>query len=171
MLKEKKLQTVKKLKDLFGSVDSLFITHYHGLNVVQLSGLRAKMRENQIKFLVTKNNLAKLSVKGSQFEDLTDSFVGPVAVAVSNDPITTAKILVEFIKDNEQLKLIGARVFGDQVDPAGIKVLSKMPSLDELRAKLISLIQTPARSIASILPVPATQVARVLSMYSKKQSN
>ncbi|NRA74237.1 MAG: 50S ribosomal protein L10 [Rickettsiales bacterium] len=171
MLRERKIQTVEKLKELFGSVGSVFITHYHGLNVVQLNDLRTKMRQHQVKFLVTKNNLAKLGLKGSEFEDLIDSFNGPVAVALSEDPVSAAKILVEFAKDNEQLKLVEAKVFGNKIDSKGINTLSKMPSLDELRAKLVSLIQTPARSLASILVAPSTTLARVLSVYSNKQNN
>ena len=168
MLKEKKVQTVEKLKELFRSSDSAFIAHYHGLNVAQISGLRTKMYEDKIQFFVSKNSLTKLGVKGSEFEDLTESFVGPVAIALSNDPVATAKILVEFAKDNEQLKLIEAKVFGERIDSKGIKSLSKMPSLDELRAKLVSLIQTPARSLASIMVAPATTLARVFSVYSNK---
>lgn len=170
MLREKKVETVDKLKKLFTSCESVFITHYHGLSVSQISGLRSKMHESKIDFFVVKNSLTKIGVKGSKFEDLTESFSGPVAIAVSDDPVLAAKILVEFSKDNEQLKLIGAKVFGEQVDYDGIKSLSKMPSLDELRAKLISLIQTPAKSLASIVVAPATTVARVFSVYSNKST-
>jgi large subunit ribosomal protein L10 len=168
VLREKKLETVEKLKGLFSSNDSVFMTHYHGLSVAQINGLRSKMRANKIEFLVAKNSLTRLGVKGSEFEDLTESFSGPIAIAVSNDPVATAKILVEFAKDNEQLKLLGAKVFGGKIDFNGIKSLSTMPSLDELRAKLISLIQTPARSLAVLMAAPASQAARVLSAYSNK---
>ena len=170
MLREKKIETVEKLKELFNSNDSVFITHYHGLNVAQISGLRSKMHEEKIDFFVAKNSLTKIGAKESKFEDLTESFSGPVAIAVSDDPVSTAKILVEFAKANEQLKLIKAKVFGEQIDSDGIKTLSKMPSLDELRARLISLIQTPAKSIASIVAAPATTVARVFSVYSNKST-
>jgi large subunit ribosomal protein L10 len=168
VLREKKIETVKKLQELFGSSESLFVTHYHGLSVSKLGGLRSKMHANKIEFFVSKNSLSRLGLKGSAFEDLTESFSGPVAIAVANDPVTTSKILVEFAKENEQLKLIKAKVFGEAINEDGIKALSKMPSLDELRAKLIALIQTPARSLASIMVAPAATVARVFSAYSNK---
>ena len=168
MLKEKKAQMVEKLKELFSSSNSVFVVHYHGLNVAQISGLRARMHEDKIQFFVSKNSLTKLGIKGSEFEDLIESFVGPVAIAASNDSVTTAKILVEFANNNEQLKLIEAKVFGERIDYKGIKSLSKMPLFDELRATLVSLIQTPARLLASMLVAPATTLARVFSIYSNK---
>ena len=170
MLKEKKIETVGKLKELFASSGSVFIAHYHGLGVSQINGLRSKMHENKIKFFVAKNSLIKIGIKGTKFEDLDESFSGPTAIVVSDDPILAAKILVKFSSENEQLKLIGAKAFGEQIDYKGIKSLSAMPSLDELRAKLISLIQIPARSLATIMVAPATTMARVVSAYSNKST-
>ena len=171
MLRSKKKDTVERIKELFSSHDAVFLTHYHGLTVAQINGLRSKMHSHKIEFLVAKNSLMKIGAKGSKFEDLTESFSGPVAVAVSDDPVATAKILVEFVKDYAQLKLIVAKVFGGKIDQKGIESLSKMPSLDELRAMLIALIQTPARSLASIVLAPASTVARVFSAYSNKSNN
>jgi len=168
VLRDKKIETVKRLKELFCSHDSVFLAHYHGLNVAQITELRSKMYEGKIVFFITKNNLTKIGVKDSEFGDLTDSLTGPLAIAISNDPVSTAKILVDFANENEQLKLIGAKAFGERINYEGIQSLSKMPSLDELRAKLIALIQTPARSIASILVAPATTLTRVFSEYSNK---
>ena len=170
MLREKKSTVVANLKEDFASFDSVFITHYHGLNVSQISDLRAKMREKGFKFFVMKNTLLRLGAANSEFTDLSEKFSGPGALAASNDPIATAKILVAFATENEKLQLIAAKVFGKEVGADGIKALSKMPSLDELRATLISLIQTPARNIASILQAPASKVARVLNAYSTKSN-
>ncbi len=171
MLRSKKKDTVEKIKELFSSHDAVFLTHYHGLSVAKMNGLRSKMHSHKIEFFVAKNSLIKIGAQGSQFEDLTESLTGPIAVAVSDDPVATAKILVEFAKDYEQLKLIVAKVFGGKIDKGGIESLSRMPSLDELRAKLVALIQTPARSLASIVLAPASTVARVFSAYSNKSNN
>lgn len=170
MLKEKKTAVVENLKGIFSSSDSIFITHYHGLNVSQISNLRAKMREKNSKFFVMKNTLLKLSAASTNFAALSEKFVGPVAIAVSNDPIETAKALVDFANENEKLQLVAAKVFGKEVDATGIKALSKIPSLDELRATLISLIQSPARNLVSILQAPASKAARVLQAYASKST-
>lgn len=162
MLKEKKSAAVAGLKEVFSSFGSVFITHYHGLNVSQMSNLRAKMREKATKFFIMKNTLLKLGAANSNFAALKEKFVGPVALAISNDPVATAKALVDFANENEKLQLVAASVFGKEVNAEGIRTLSKIPSLDELRATLISLIQSPARTIVSILQAPALKLTRVI---------
>lgn len=167
MLREKKVEVVKELAQDFTDYNSLIITHYHGLTVKQITELRSQLFECGIKFLVVKNRLVKLALKDSSFVSLESNFSGPTAIALSNDPVAVSKILMNFSKENQQLKLIKGFVEGAELDSEGIKTLSKMPSLDELRAKIISLLQTPATSLASVLTAPASSVVRVVSAYSE----
>lgn len=171
MLREKKTQVVSDLTQYFSEYSALIITHYHGLTVQQMTDLRSKFFEAGIRFMVIKNRLVKIALKESDFSSLESDFSGPTAIALSNDPVAVAKVLVDFAKENEQLKLIKGFVDGSEVDPEGIKTLSKMPSLDELRAKLIALLQTPASSLASVLTAPSSSVVRVVSAYSEGNSN
>jgi large subunit ribosomal protein L10 len=171
MLREEKNKAVENLKEVFASSDCIFITHYRGLSVKQVSNLRAKMRAEGLKFFVAKNSLLKLGVAGSSFASLTEKFHGPVAITASNDPVGAAKILAVFASENENLKLVAAQVSGQELDIDGIKMLSKVPPMNELRAKLISLIQSPAQAIASVLAAPASAIARVLSVYCQSKSN
>ena len=167
MLRENKIKAVSELAQSFSEYSSLIITHYHGLTVKQITDLRSQMFDAGIRFQVIKNRLVKIALKDTDFASLESDFVGPTAIALSNDPVAVAKILVDFVKGNEQLKLIRGIVDGAEMDVEGIKQLSKMPSLDELRAKLIALLQTPASSVASVLTAPTTSVVRVVSAYSE----
>lgn len=170
MLKEKKFESVEKLKKFFSEYKSVFIVHYHGLSVPQIMGLRAKMHVAGMKLIVTKNNLVRVALQDNEeFDKIKQYFVGPIAIAFSNDSVSNAKILSEFSKENEDLKLIVGSVDGSVVDKDGIKVLASLPSLDELRATIISIIQTPARSIVGMIAAPATKATRVILAYSEKQ--
>ncbi|MCH9754033.1 MAG: 50S ribosomal protein L10 [Alphaproteobacteria bacterium] len=170
MLRERKIEVVKELTQDFTDFNSLIITHYHGLTVKQVTELRTKLFEVGVKFIVVKNRLVKLALKDSNFVALESNFSGPTAIALSNDPVAVAKILIDFSKENEELKLIKGFVEGSELDLEGIKTLSKMPSLDELRAKIISLLQTPASSVASVLTAPSSSVVRVVSAYSEGEN-
>jgi large subunit ribosomal protein L10 len=171
MLKEEKSKVVEDLRGLFASSDSIFVTHYSGLSVKQASDLRAKMRAEGLRFFVAKNTLLKLGAAGSRFTHFSEKFHGPVAITASNDPVSAAKILTTFADENEKLKLVAAQVSGKELDASGIKMLSKVPPMQELRAKLISLIQSPAQAIASVLTAPASTIARVLRIYCQSKSN
>ena len=166
MLKEKKFSAVSSFKDLIAQGGSAVVVQYHGITVEQISALRKKVREHNSQFFVMKNTLAKIAIKDSALEGLTEYFVGPTAVAVTQDAVGMAKVLMDFKKEHDALKLIGAIVDGKKITPKDIEVLSKMPSMNELRAKIISILQTPARSIASILVAPARNIARMCSAYS-----
>jgi len=171
MLKEDKVKVVKELTKDFSDYTSLVITHYHGLTVKQITELRGKFFDVGVKFLVVKNNLVKIALKDSGFISLEKEFVGPVAIALSNDPIAVSKVLIDFIKNNENLKLIKGIIDGAEVNSEGIKTLSSMPSLDELRAKLIALLQTPATSLASVLIASPSSLVRVVSAYSESKNS
>jgi len=145
------------------------VVHNNGLNAAEMLSLRGKMREAGAEFKVTKNRLTKLAAKDTVFENITDLLKGPTIIATSQDPVSVAKGLVDFAKTNEKLVIVGG-AFGAQVlDAKAIESLAKLPSLNELRAKIVGIIQTPATRIACVLQAPGGQVARVISAKSKKE--
>jgi large subunit ribosomal protein L10 len=120
------------------------------------------MREAGAGFKVTKNRIAKLALKGTRFEDLDTLFTGPTAVGTSEDPVAAAKTLVEYAKSNNKLTIVGGSMDGKVLDKAGVEALAKMPSLDELRGKLVGLLQAPASKLARVTQAPAGKLARVV---------
>ncbi len=165
-----KKQWVETVNGATSGAEIMIVTHYKGLTVAEISRLRTKARGLGASFKVTKNSLAKLALKGTAFEPLTEHFKGPTAIAYSQDPVSAAKVISEFSKDNEKLVLLGG-AFGSQIlDADGIKELAKLPSLDELRATIIALIMTPATRIAGVTAAPAGQLARVINAFAEKAS-
>jgi len=160
---------VAELQETFESNNLVVVTHQSGLTVAEVSELRKQMREVGGSFKVTKNRLAKIALKGTKFEGLADSFTGPTAIAVSSDPVAAAKIAVEFANKNEKLRIICGSLEAEALDAQGVMALAKLPSLDELRGKLIGLIQAPATKIAGVLQAPAGQLARVFGAYADSQ--
>lgn len=144
------------------------VTHHLGLTVAEVTALRAKVRAAGASFKVTKNRLARRALQGTQFEGLDGLFKGPTAIAYSKDPVAAAKVVAEFAKSNDKLAIVGAGLGTQVLDAEGVKALATLPSLDELRAKLVGMIQTPATRIAGVLQAPGGQVARVLAAYAKK---
>ncbi|HZS82169.1 MAG TPA: 50S ribosomal protein L10 [Stellaceae bacterium] len=163
--KEKLVETLHAA--LSGTV-CLVITHQSGLTVAEVTGLRRQMRDAGASFKVTKNRLARLALKGTKFERLSPLFTGPTAIAYSRDPVAAAKVTVEFANRNDKLRIVGGALDEQQLDVEGVKSLATMPSLDELRGKLIGMLQTPATRIAAVLQAPAGQLARVLAAYGRK---
>lgn len=148
----------------------LLVAHYKGLTVAEMTNLRIAVRKTGAGFKVTKNLLAKRAIAGTQYEKLTHLFKGPTAVAYATDPVSAAKALAEFAKKNEKLVLVGG-AFGETIlDKAAIQQLATLPSLDELRAKIIAILQTPATRIAGVLQAPAGQLARVFGAYANKDA-
>ncbi|SDH31606.1 50S ribosomal protein L10 [Roseospirillum parvum] len=170
MNRTEKESLVSELSDLFASRSFVAVAHYKGLTVRDLETLRGQMREAGAGFRVTKNRLTKLALKGSKFEGLSDLFTGPTAIAFSDDPVSAAKVCATYAKKNDKLVILGGAMDGQVLDASGIETLSKLPSLDELRAKLVGMIQTPATRIAGVLQAPGGQVARVLHAYSEKDA-
>jgi len=144
------------------------IVHQTGLTVAEVTGLRRQMRGAGASFKVTKNRLARLALKGTKFEQLSPMFTGPTAIAYSRDPVAAAKVAVEFANKNDKLAIVGGALGSQQLDAAGVKTLAAMPSLDELRGKLLALLQTPATRIAGVLQAPAGQLARVLGAHARQ---
>jgi len=164
--RSKKEALVAELHQDFEENNLIVVTHQSGLTVGEVSDLRRQMREAGCKFKVTKNRLAKIALKETKFEALEDAFTGPTAIAVSEDPVAAAKIAVEFANENEKLTIVGGALDADVLDADGVKTLAKLPSLDELRGKIVGLIQAPATKVAGVLQAPAVQLARVMGAHA-----
>tara|TARA_B100000575_G_scaffold277659_1_gene264178 strand:+ start:361 stop:882 length:522 start_codon:yes stop_codon:yes gene_type:complete len=164
--RSEKKDFVSNLKNEFSSSASIIVAEYSGLTVNESESLRKEMRESGAKFKVTKNRLTKLALAETQFKDISDLFKGPTAVAYSTDPVAPAKVAVNFEKKFDKFKIIGGGYNGEKIDKEKIDFLAKLPSLDELRGKLIGLISAPAQKIASIATEPGAQIARLISINS-----
>ena len=138
------------------------VTHQTGLTVAESSDLRAKMRDAGAAYKVTKNRLMRRALQDTRYSAMAELFIGPTAIGTSADPVSAAKILVEFAKANDKLTIIGGALEGEILDKAGIEALASLPSLDELRAKLVGLMTAPAGKLARIAQAPASQLARVI---------
>ncbi len=169
MDRAQKQALVAELQETFESNNLVVLTHQSGLTVAEVSELRKQMRDAGGSFKVTKNRLAKIALKGTKFEGLADQFTGPTAIAVSSDPVAAAKIAVEFANKNEKLQIVCGSLETEALDADAVMALAKLPSLDELRGKLIGLIQAPATKIAGVLQAPAGQLARVFGAYGSSE--
>ena len=159
---------VATLKQTFEESEMVVVTHYIGMTMPEMTDLRSRMREAGASFKVTKNRLTRLALQDTDFESLTDLMTGPTALAYSADPVAAAKTAVNYAKDNEKLVILGGVFNGQELDVDGVKSLAKLPSMDELRGKLVGMISTPATRIAGVLQAPAGQVARVIGAYGAK---
>ena len=170
MDKAGKAVALEAYKNVFANAGVIVVTQYSGLTVRELTDLRNKLKAEGANLKVIKNRLAKIALDGKGGDKAGAMFVGPVAVAYSADPVSAPKVVAEYSKGNEKLVLIGA-LMGEQVlDQNGVKALATLPSLDQLRGKIIGLIQAPATKIAGVLAAPAGQVARVIGAYANKDA-
>lgn len=159
---------VSTLNGVFSDAGVVVVTHYSGLNVAELSELRRNMAEAGASFRVTKNRLAKRALEGTPASEITDLFTGPTAIGVSDDPVAAPRILAKFAKANDKLIIRGG-IMGDTVlDETGVKALADLPSLDELRGKIVGMLNTPATRIAGVLAAPGGQIARVLAAKAEQ---
>ncbi len=168
MDRTQKQNLVASLKVLFEGVNLVVITRQSGLTVAESTKLRRQIREAGASFKVAKNRLARLALEGTKFAELGPMFTGPTAIAASQDPVAAAKVIVDFAKTNEKLVVVGGSLDGQALDVDAVKSLAALPSLDELRAKLVGMLQTPATRVARVLNAPAGQVARVIAAYAEK---
>ncbi len=168
MNKEQKQIYIKEMTSQFENSEAVLVTHYQGLTVKQLDELRKRMREHGIIFKITKNRITKLALEKSKCKELSNLFTGPTAVALSEDAITSAKILTKFSKENENLKILGGIMGTDILDVDGVKNVATLPTLDEARAKIVGILRSPAQKIASILLAPASKIAILALEKSKK---
>ena len=163
MNREQKQELITSLNALLAQQVTVVVTHNQGLTVAETQELRKRIRAAGAGFKVAKNRLARLALAGTKFEGLADLLKGPTGIAFSKDPVAAAKVCSKFAKDNKKLVILGGSLNGQTMDQAGINTLATLPSLDELRAKLVGMIQTPATRIAGVLAAPGGQIARVLS--------
>ena len=168
MSKEKKQVYISEMSSQLDKAEAVIVAHYQGLTVKQLDELRKKMREHGIQFKITKNRITKLALEETRCKDLSDLFKGPTAIALSNDAITSAKILTKFSKENDKLKILGGIMGNDILDVVGVQNVATLPTLDEARAKIVGILTSPAQKIASILLAPASKIAILALEKSKK---
>ncbi len=166
MHRAKKEELVSSLRETFEGAVLLVVTHQHGLTVADSNSLRREMREAGATFRVTKNRLARLALKDTKFEALVELFSGPTAIAYSQDPVAAARASVAFSKKNHKLEIVGGALAGTLLDSRGVSELAALPSLDELRAGLLRMINTPATRIAGLMQAPGAQLARVLKAHA-----
>lgn len=159
---------IDETNDNVKSAEILIIAHYKGLTVAEMTQLRADVRKAGAGFKVTKNLLTKRALAGTSYEKLSDLFKGPTAVAYATDPVGAAKAISEFSKKNDKLVLVGGAFGETMLDKAAIQQLASLPSLDQLRGKIIGLLQAPATKVAGVLAAPAGQLARVFNAYATK---
>ena len=168
MNKDQKKQYINEMTTQLDKSEAVIVTHYQGLTVSQLDDLRKRMREHGIIFKITKNRITKLALEKTKCKDISKLFIGPTAVAMSEDAITSAKILTKFSKENENLKILGGIMGDDILDVADVKKVATLPTLDEARAKIVGILRSPAQKIASILLAPASKIAILALEKSKK---
>jgi len=169
MDRAQKAEWIDDLKGVFASSAAVVVTHYQGLTVAEMNDLRGRLRKEGASFQVVKNRLAQKALNGAG-ETAGAMFKGPVGIAYAADPVAAAKVTVQYAKDNDKFKVIGALMGEVVLDVKGVEALSKLPSLDQIRAQLIGLINAPATRIAGVLQAPAAQLARVFSAYAAKDA-
>lgn len=169
MIKSEKEALITEMNDKFSRAQTAIVVEFSKLSVEKVTALRKKLREGGVDYKVLKNTLAKRAAKGTNVELISDEFSGPVAAVIGyDDVVTPAKLLSEFIKDLETVKVRGAMVDGTKVDAKGVEALAKMPGLNELRATLLSLINEPASKLVRTIAAPGTQLARVIQAHADK---
>ena len=170
MDRSQKAESVAQLNATFNEVGVVVITRNLGMTVAQSTALRLKMRDAGASFKVSKNSLAKLAIANTDYAGISDMLTGPVALGTSVDPVAAAKIAVEFAKTNDKLEIVGGAMGSLVLNEDGIKALASLPSLDELRAKVIGLVQAPATKLAQLATAPAAKLARVFGAYATKDA-
>ena len=170
MDRAEKEKLVATMHSVFNETGVVVVAHYAGMTVAQMTEYRSRLKEAGGSVKVAKNRLAKLALKDTQAEGISDLFKGPTCVAYSDDPVTAAKITVNFAKDNKQLVVLGGAMGTTVMDADAVKSLAALPSLDELRGKLVGLLQAPAGKIARVLNEPGTKIARVVQAKSAQDA-
>ena len=170
MDRSQKTEAVAELNRTFGEVGVVVVTRNLGMTVKQSTDLRNKMRDAGATYKVSKNKLAKIALDGTDYGSLGELLVGPVGLATSVDPVAAAKVAIDFAKTTDKFEIVGGAMGAQALDAEGIKALASLPSLDELRAKLVGLLVAPATKLATITQAPAAQIARVLSAYAEKDA-
>jgi len=163
-----KRELVATLNDVFSNTSVIVVAHYKGLTVADMQKLRAQMKQAGATVKVAKNRLAKIALEGTDVASISDLMKGPTLVAYSGDPVAAPKVAVDFAKGNDKLVILGGAMGTTALNPDAVKALATLPSLDELRAKLVGLINAPATKIAQVVNAPAAKLARVFGAYAKR---
>ena len=170
MDRAQKQESIESLKSVFAGAGAVVVTHYSGMTVAEMTELRARLRKEEGTFQVVKNTLVQKALDGSIGEKGDALFTGPVAIAFAPDPVSAAKVATQYAKDNDKFTVIGGLMGEVVMDQKAISALATLPSLDQLRGKIIGLLQAPATKIAGILQAPAGQLARVVGAYAAKDA-
>lgn len=170
MLRAEKAGVIEDLNALVGRSGVVVVTHYKGLTVAEMNTLRGQMRDAGASLRVTKNRLTKRALEGTPFAGIAELFTGPTAIAVSADPTAAPKAVVAYAKRNDKLQIVGGGLSGSLLDPAAVRALAELPSLDELRGRIVGLLNTPASRLVGVLQAPGGQLARVLKAMADKEA-
>jgi len=170
MERAEKREVVSALSDVFAKTGVVVVAHYAGLSVAEMTKLRSDMREAGGQVKVAKNRLVKLALEGTDAQGISELMSGPTCLAYSEDPIAAPKVAVNFAKGNENFVILGGSMGPAVLDAKAVSSLASLPSLDELRGKLVGLLQAPASKIARTVSAPAGQLARVFSAYGAKDA-
>ena len=169
MTRAQKQEEIADLKTRMAESEIVVLTHNTGLDAQGITELRLETRNNGVQFKVVKNTLAKIAAQGTTYEKIADMFTGPVGMATSNDPVAAAKVIHQFAKDNDKLVVLGG-AYGDMIlDEMAVKQLASLPSLDELRSKIVGLLQAPAQKLAGVMQAPARELVGVTKAYGEKE--
>ena len=169
MDRAQKSELVAELKQTFSETSVVVITRNLGMTVAQSTNLRNRMREAGASYKVSKNSLALIALEGTPYASIGEMLTGPTALATSSDPVAPAKVVVDFAKTNPKLEIVGGAMGDTHLDEHGVRALAELPSLDELRARIIGLVNAPATKIARTLMEPGAQLARVFGAYAAKE--
>jgi large subunit ribosomal protein L10 len=163
-----KQELVTELNGVFKATNTIVVAHYAGLTVAQMQTLRRQAKQAGTTVKVAKNRLAKIALEGTDVASIGPLLKGPTVIAYSDDPVGASKVAVDFAKAHEKFVILGGAMGKTALDPNGVKALASLPSLDELRAKIVGLIQAPATKIAQVINAPAAKVARVVQAFADK---
>ena len=170
MDRAQKNEQVSALAKTLSETAVVVVTRNHGLTVAQVTDLRTKMRQAGASFKVTKNRLARIALEGTPYQPIGELLTGPIGFATSTDPVAAAKVAVDFAKTNDKFEIVGGAMGTTVLDINGVKALAALPSLDELRGRIVGLIQAPASKIAQLVNAPAGKLARVFGAYATKEA-
>ncbi|MGZ8362515.1 MAG: 50S ribosomal protein L10 [Caulobacteraceae bacterium] len=170
MDRAQKADAIETLKGVFDGAGAVVVTHYMGLTVAEMTDLRGRLRQEGAQLKVVKNTLVQKALDGRAGEAGDALFTGPVAIAYAADPVSAAKVSAQYAKDNDKFKLVGGLMGDTVLDQNAVKALASLPSLDQLRAQIVGLLQAPATKVAGVLQAPAGQLARVFSAYGAKEA-
>ena len=170
MNRAQKAESIETLKGVFADAGAVVVTHYTGLTVAEMTDLRGRLRKEGASLKVVKNRIAQKAMNVQPGEAVYDLFKGPVAIAYAPDPVSAAKVSTQYAKDNDKFVVIGAMMGEIVLDAKAVGALAALPSLDQLRGKLIGLLQAPATKVAGVIQAPASQLARLMSAYAAKDA-